>query len=189
MSHFAGQLHRSAIFSTSSSIAVPRTLCLTARQSYKGQISTLHITQLGDVACSASAALTEEALSNGAGVQQMRGPAQEACAAGHLSEDGTAFLEEHRIRGYEVGPDQQTTIVTMANLLQVPRPHRRKFSCHSSCSLCKCTWHTLISVPFLRTFIQFYHVAFRKLLAIMQCPCGAGLMQDMQQIPSWSRGT
>ena len=49
----------------------------------------------------------------------MRGLAQEACAAGHLSQDGTAFLEEHRIRGYEVGPDQQTTIVTMANLLQV----------------------------------------------------------------------
>ena len=48
--------------------------------------------------------------------------AQEACAAGHVSEDGTAFLEEHRIRGYEVGPDQQTTIVTMANLLQVCVP-------------------------------------------------------------------
>ena len=52
----------------------------------------------------------------------MLGLAQEACAAGHLSEDGTAFLEEHRIRAYEVGPDQQTTIVTMANLLQVCIP-------------------------------------------------------------------
>ena len=52
----------------------------------------------------------------------MLGLAQEACAAGHLSENGTAFLEEHRIRGYEVGPDQQTTIVTMANLLQVCTP-------------------------------------------------------------------
>ena len=41
-------------------------------------------------------------------------------------------MEEHRIRGYEVGPDQKTTITTMANLLQVlcplpyppPPPHR-----------------------------------------------------------------
>ena len=61
-------------------------------------------------------------MSNGAGREQMLGLAQEACAAGHLSENGTAFLEEHRIRGYEVGPDQQTTIVTMANLLQVGIP-------------------------------------------------------------------
>ena len=49
--------------------------------------------------------------------------AQQACAAGRLSDDGTAFLEEHRIRGYEVGPDQQTSIVTMANLLQVTSEH------------------------------------------------------------------
>ena len=28
-------------------------------------------------------------------------------------------MEEHRIRGYEVGPDQKTTITTIANLLQV----------------------------------------------------------------------
>jgi hypothetical protein len=28
-------------------------------------------------------------------------------------------MEEHRIRAYEVGPDQRTTIVTIANLLQV----------------------------------------------------------------------
>ena len=157
MSHLAGQLHRSAMLSTSFSVAVPRTLCLTARQNYKGQISTLHITQPGDVACSASAALTEEALSNGTGMQQMRGPAQYACAAGHLSEDGTAFLEEHSIRGYEVGPDQQTTIVTMANLLQVPRPSRRKQSRHSSarCSLCKCTCYTLTSCSFCVPSFKF----------------------------------
>ena len=49
-------------------------------------------------------------------------------------EDGTAFLEEHRIRGYEVGPDQETTIVTMANLLQVPRPSCFCWSCRSPAS-------------------------------------------------------
>lgn len=35
---------------------------------------------------------------------------------------GKAWVEEHRIRGYEVGPDQKTTITTMANLLQVLCP-------------------------------------------------------------------
>jgi hypothetical protein len=40
------------------------------------------------------------------------------CAAGRLIYDGTAWVEEHRIRGYEVGPDQKTTISTIANLLQ-----------------------------------------------------------------------
>lgn len=35
-----------------------------------------------------------------------------------LSPEHTSFLEEHRIRAYEVGPDQRTTIVTIANLLQ-----------------------------------------------------------------------
>ena len=35
-------------------------------------------------------------------------------------------MEEHRIRAYEVGPDQRTTIVTIANLLQVsPWPSPR----------------------------------------------------------------
>ncbi len=36
-----------------------------------------------------------------------------------LAPDDRSFLEEHRIRSYEVGPDQRTTIVTIANLLQV----------------------------------------------------------------------
>ncbi|KAK9820844.1 hypothetical protein WJX81_006136 [Elliptochloris bilobata] len=40
------------------------------------------------------------------------------CAAGRLIYKGTAWVEEHRIRGYEVGPDQKTTITTIANLLQ-----------------------------------------------------------------------
>lgn len=36
-----------------------------------------------------------------------------------LSHDLRSFSEEHRIRAYEVGPDQRTTIATIANLLQV----------------------------------------------------------------------
>ena len=40
-------------------------------------------------------------------------------AAGQLRGNKTSFVEQHRIRAYEVGPDQRTTIVTIANLLQV----------------------------------------------------------------------
>lgn len=32
--------------------------------------------------------------------------------------DGRAFEEEHRVRGYEVGPNRRTTMITIANLLQ-----------------------------------------------------------------------
>ena len=41
--------------------------------------------------------------------------------AGVLQAD-SSFVEHHRIRAYEVGPDQHTTIVTIANLLQACRP-------------------------------------------------------------------
>ena len=122
MSCLTGPLQQSLGFIPSSSVAAPRSQGWNVRQHYKGQISTAQTAQSGNFSCAASAALTEQALSNGAGREQMLGLAQEACAAGHLSENGTAFLEEHRIRGYEVGPDQQTTIVTMANLLQVGIP-------------------------------------------------------------------
>lgn len=33
-----------------------------------------------------------------------------------------SFQEEHRVRGYEVSPNQRAPIVTIANLLQVRRP-------------------------------------------------------------------
>eukprot|EP00887_Chlorella_sp_A99_P001791 scaffold19.g1791.t1 len=39
-------------------------------------------------------------------------------APSQLIKDKRAFLEQHRIRGYEVGPDQKTSLVTIANLLQ-----------------------------------------------------------------------
>lgn len=42
-----------------------------------------------------------------------------APAPGVLQHNATIFVEEHRIRAYEVGADQKTTISTIANLLQV----------------------------------------------------------------------
>lgn len=39
-------------------------------------------------------------------------------APGRLLNKATSFIDEHRIRGYEVGPDQRTNILTIANLLQ-----------------------------------------------------------------------
>lgn len=37
---------------------------------------------------------------------------------GRLTEDNRVFVEEHRLRGYEAGPDRRATILTIANLLQ-----------------------------------------------------------------------
>ena len=42
-----------------------------------------------------------------------------APSPGQLQRNATVFIEEHRIRAYEVGADQKTTISTIANLLQV----------------------------------------------------------------------
>lgn len=42
-----------------------------------------------------------------------------APSPGQLQHNATVFVEEHRIRAYEVGADQKTTISTVANLLQV----------------------------------------------------------------------
>lgn len=35
-----------------------------------------------------------------------------------MVKDNRGFEEEHRIRGYEVGPDRKTTMITIANLMQ-----------------------------------------------------------------------
>lgn len=40
---------------------------------------------------------------------------------GSFAEDRSSFFEQHRIRGYEVSPDQRASMVTIANLLQVWR--------------------------------------------------------------------
>lgn len=45
-------------------------------------------------------------------------------AAGHFIDNNTSFVQEFPVRGYEVAPDQQASMVTIANLLQVgPRFH------------------------------------------------------------------
>ncbi len=44
-----------------------------------------------------------------------------APAAGYLANNSTSYKEEHKIRAYEVGPDQKTSIVTIANLLQASK--------------------------------------------------------------------
>ena len=44
-----------------------------------------------------------------------------APAPGQFAPDKLRFSEEHRIRGYEVAPDQRANVVTVANLLQVRR--------------------------------------------------------------------
>lgn len=41
---------------------------------------------------------------------------------GQLLHGRTAFQEEHKIRSYECGPDQATTVFTISNLLQVRAP-------------------------------------------------------------------
>ena len=57
-----------------------------------------------------------------------------APAAGVLQNNATLFVEEHRIRAYEVGADQKTTISTVANLLQV----LIRSLAGATCSKCVC---------------------------------------------------
>ena len=54
-------------------------------------------------------------------------------ASGQLLDQGTAFCEEHRVRAYEVSPDQRATIVTVANLIQARS--QLKSSCVPGCCL------------------------------------------------------
>lgn len=76
----------------------------------------------------ARVALTEPASdvaeSNGVGAD-VSVPVWEQQRAAQFLPDRSAFSEQHRIRGYEVRPDQRTTIVTIANLLQVRSAGRR----------------------------------------------------------------
>ena len=105
-----------ALPSTSSSFHVK----IASRPSLKGQSHHIQHQTCGPICCRASATVSEPTLTNGKTYNlALQGDEQQPCEAGRLNEDGTAFLEEHRIRGYEVGPDQKTTIVTIANLLQV----------------------------------------------------------------------
>ena len=93
-----------------------------ARHSLKRHNNRTEYQVCGHSICRASAAVSEERITNGEARPMTLQAPQQPCEAGRLTDDGTAFLEEHRIRGYEVGPDQKTTIVTIANLLQVCCP-------------------------------------------------------------------
>lgn len=46
-------------------------------------------------------------------------PVFQQCRQAGFSENKRAFSEEHRIRGFEAGPDSRASLVTMVNLLQV----------------------------------------------------------------------
>lgn len=66
-----------------------------------------------------TAALEREVIKADAPVENSFGQeAFPAPAPAELLSNATLFVEEHRIRAYEVGPDQKTTISTIANLLQ-----------------------------------------------------------------------
>lgn len=56
-------------------------------------------------------------------VQTAQTPGSQDClpapAPGRLENNAQNFVEEHRIRAYEVGVDQKATLITLANLLQV----------------------------------------------------------------------
>lgn len=57
-------------------------------------------------------------------VESAQTPGSQDClpapAPGRLENNAQNFVEEHRIRAYEVGVDQKATLITLANLLQVP---------------------------------------------------------------------
>ena len=59
-----------------------------------------------------------------------------APAPGQLQHNATVFVEEHRIRAYEVGADQKTTISTIANLLQVLSKPSSPVCCKLSTTKC-----------------------------------------------------
>lgn len=73
------------------------------------------------------AAATRETLAEVAG-SSVKTSASELPAprSGTLAEGATAYVEELRIRSYEVDPQQRTTMVTVANLIQVRATHRDK---------------------------------------------------------------
>lgn len=56
---------------------------------------------------------------------------------GHFVDNYTAFREQHRIRGYEAGPDQKANIITIANLLQVWGRYLGWVGVGSDCERCK----------------------------------------------------
>ena len=87
--------------------------------------------------------------------------------ASRLVDTDTVFVEQHRIRGYEVGPDRQATILTIANLLQVPR----------LCSIQHCD----------RADHANHATIHRSVVATMLCASGVALMLAFPHVPRWSK--
>ena len=106
----------------SSIVSAPRGTHIKARQPRPGVFGPAQRAQSGHqtqrfagVKCH-TAALEREAVSTAAPGSQDCLPAPQP---GRLQNNATNFVEEHRIRAYEVGADQKATLITLANLLQV----------------------------------------------------------------------
>ena len=105
-------------------------------------------------------------------VQTAQTPGSQDClpapAPGRLENTAQDFVEEHRIRAYEVGVDQKATLITLANLLQV-----RISIAHGPFGIA--------AVPGLDDSMMC-----RKWPVIMVSHCGVELRKALQQTPSWS---
>lgn len=85
----------------------------------RANVASVRVHKAIDVRCH-TAALEREAIRTDAlEDEHVSRETLPAPAPGRLQHNATVFVEEHRIRAYEVGPDQKTTISTIANLLQV----------------------------------------------------------------------
>lgn len=82
--------------------------------------------------------------------------------ASRLVDTDTVFVEQHRIRGYEVGPNRQATILTIANLLQV-----------HALIVPICVWDHLTNI--------------RNAGAIMLCASGDAPTRASHHAPRWWR--
>ena len=86
-----------------------------------------------------TAALDREVISAEAPTEFVNRKTFPAPAAAVLQDNATLFVEEHRIRAYEVGADQKTTISTIANLLQVLICSLARVTCsESACCIMTC---------------------------------------------------
>lgn len=106
-------------------------------------------------------------------------------ASGQLLDQGTAFCEEHRVRAYEVSPDQRATIVTIANLIQaIPQLSSSNLlvALHSACISMSCAVSTTVqrpsSVLSLQHLIRFYDINDTSSLSFCCCIQGSGCDQQ-----------
>lgn len=108
---------QSTASTSSSTRSVCARICSNRRRASIQPLGTVALGRRSGVACRSGVAVQAAAV-----VQEEYDvviPKFPAPAAGAFLPDKRSFREEHRIRGYEVSPDQRATIVTVANLLQV----------------------------------------------------------------------